>query len=141
MNCSDLHRCDTSVFADIATVLAKNGLSHWDSTIFTLLSRFDGINSLQFEGDFPEPAREVLDNLSAIGGHVDDPALADRLTKLGFLTWRVTDTETGERWNFLQQPLADFLEGNVQPACWQWESTCPPEQDIKNWLLGKLRKA
>lgn len=125
------------VFADIAALLEQRHAQHWITVVFAWLARYEGITRCFFADDEDAPAIEVLNCISALPAGATDREIASALSGLEFLTWRIENTDSHERWDPFGMPLREFT-GDRIPNCWQWEGAYPSCEAVAEWLLGQL---
>lgn len=131
-----------TLFAHISARFEQLELTHWTAVVFFWLARYDGISQCYFEDEEDSPALEVLRCVSNLPRGVSDKVVADSLSRLDFLSWRIRHPVTEARWDPLVQPLTEFMGCGcaIPPVCWKWEGAYPSSPAIAAWLIGQLPK-
>lgn len=124
--------------AHIAVRFEQLNLPHWTAVVLSWMARYDGISRCYFEDVEPSPHLQVLRCISEISPGISDADVADALSRLEFLSWRIRHPETEERWDPLSISLAHFIGSDGLPNCWKWEGAYPSSPDIAAWLIAQL---
>ncbi len=105
-------------------------ITHW-------LARYHGIEAL-LSCRNEHPAHEVLELLNSLPSQPNDFELAQRLSTLNFLLWRISRAnESAKRWNPFELTLCQYLDGDP-PIVWQWDNEYPAPSETEAWLLKEL---
>ena len=125
------------MFALIAERFERQHAPRWTAVVFSWLARYEGIHHCYFPEDGLSPAAEVLQCLTALPSSSTDEDIAEALSNLEFLSWRVRHPVTQKRWDPFASTFQEFM-GDTSPDCWQWEGAYPSTPAIAEWLLGQL---
>lgn len=121
---------------DLKQRLNSHGLGHWYDPLTTLIGRYDGEFFNWIEEDDDAPFNQVSSFIFGLPQkEISDEGFAKLFISLPFLTWRVKNPATDERWNPLKSSLSQWMNFQEYPVAWQWETTYPPEDEILEWLL------
>jgi len=129
---------------DFKEQLNIRGLGHWYVPLITLAGRYDGEFSNWLEDSRDEPISQLTSMVLQLPKNLlnedeRDQLFAKVVITLPFLTWRVKNPLTDERWNPLKSPLSQWMNFQDYPVAWQWETTYPPEDEILEWLLTQSK--
>lgn len=127
-----------TLYALIAARIEQLNQAPWTAVVFAWLARYDGISRCYFEDVEATPTQQVLHCLRTLEPGVTDQGMAEALSHLEFLCWRVRHTETGERWDPLAGSLIEFIGAETPPNCWKWAGCYPSSAAIATWLLDLL---
>jgi hypothetical protein len=116
--------------------LIENRLVDWQRLITQWLWLFSGIEhelSHSVELPFCQVAAALQTRWST------NRELAQRLSKLDFLTWRFQSTgQTRAKWDFREQSLVQFKELHGPWTAYQASIEFPDCASTEDWLLAKL---
>lgn len=128
---------------DFKEQLNIRGLGHWYVPLITLAGRYDGEFTSWIEDSRDEPMTQLTSMVYQLPQGVvagdKDQFFAKVVITLPFLTWRVKNPVTDERWNPLKSSLSQWMDFQEYPVAWQWETTYPPEDEILDWLLTQSK--
>jgi hypothetical protein len=117
--------------------LSKWDMMDWLVVVTHWLSRYHGIEALLSCRD-QHPARQILALLNSLSTRPSDNELAQRLSRLDFLLWRISRAdECAKRWNPFEASLCQYLDGDP-PVAWQWDNEYPAAGETETWLLQEL---
>jgi hypothetical protein len=113
------------------------GLVDWKTLLLQWLERFSGIEQeLSHVGELP--FCQVVTALQTRWS--TNRELAQRLSKLDFLTWRFQSTNDGQyKWDFREQTLIEFKFFHGPWTAYQSNVEFPECADTEDWLLGQLQ--
>lgn len=121
--------------------LTRIGADSWQPVLARWLTLYQGFYS-EIRGDEPHPLeQQVLMALEQCEHVADDDALADRLARLDFLTWRAR--AASQPWNPLEQAFTTFLAQHTRAGIhiWQSDKEYPSPRETKEWLLSQCARA
>ena len=119
--------------------LSKWDMMDWLLVITHWLARYHGIEALLTCRE-QHPASAILALLNSLTTRPDDAELAQRLSRLDFLLWRICrPEENAKRWNPLETSLCQYIDGDP-PVVWQWDEEYPAARETEAWLLNELAK-
>lgn len=124
----------------LQVLLREKLLSHWHEPLCLLCQRYNGPFFEWISHESQNPLNQIYDLFKIIDPNkTTDEQIAHMIADLDFLSWRVKNPDTGDRWNCLDINLDDFCVDFTQyPVAWQWESSHPPKDQIISWLLIRV---
>lgn len=128
----------TPIMDAIVARLVELGAPGWVAVLHTWLSQYRGLYDWIY-GDSDAPESQILVALEQIPAPVDNIALAQLLSHLDFLCWRVR-LDDGPTWHPLEQRFSEFVEG-VSPqnlSVWQSDRESPEPAMTERWLLEQM---
>ncbi len=108
--------------------------ARWLPVLHGWLSQYRGLYEC-IAADSESPESQIGMLLEQMVAPIDDADLAERLSRLDFLTWRAR--RDGQRWNPLSIPFHEFwVDGTT--TVWQSDREYPEPATTQQWLLASL---
>lgn len=124
-----------SLMDRISAALVNMQAARWVPVLHQWLAQYRGLHEA-ISADSNTPEDQILSMLEQLKYPLDDDDLAQRLSRLDFLTWRARLDQTP--WKPLEQPFHVFWTNGV--VIWQSDKEYPLPQETKAWLLNRLRQ-
>jgi hypothetical protein len=122
---------------EITERLLQWQMMDWLLVITYWLRQYHGIEAL-ISCKEQHPAHEILKLLISLPSKPDDAELAQRLSHLDFLSWRIAHADNhAKRWNPFDMTLCQYLDSDP-PIVWQWDNEYPAAEETETWLLKRL---